>query len=296
MTERILVEDYIASAIPGDDVAPYVNVPHIELEDVRFYVPPYMGAPAGFEVMMRMPALEVCQLPTAGYEHAFAYVPDGVTVCNAAGVHDASTAELAVGLMLASLREIDHFARAMPHGEWSYGENGVSLADRRVLIVGAGGIGTALKARLEPFECEVTLVGRSARDGVRGISEIEAMLPRYDIVVLAVPLTPDTRGLVDATFLARMREGALLVNVARGAVVTTEDLVAEVRSGRLRAALDVTDPEPLPATHPLWHLPGVLISPHVGGNSTAFIPRIRRLVAAQVERWRRGEPLVNVVA
>ncbi len=295
MTTHVLVEDYIASAVAGDDVGSYVEVPAGDVSGVRFYVPPYMGTPAGFEVMAHMPALEVCQLPTAGFEHAFTYVPEGVTLCNAAGVHDASTAELAIGLILTSLRELDVFARAMPQGQWLAG-NGISLADRRVLVVGAGGIGKALQRRLEPFECEVTLVGRTARDGVRGITEVEELLPGADIVVLAVPLNDTTRGLVDRAFLARMRDGALLVNVARGGVVVTDALVAEVAAGRLRAALDVTDPEPLPADHPLWQLPGVYIAPHVGGDSTAFIPRIRRLVADQVERWRRGEPLRNVVA
>lgn len=295
MTTHVLVEDYIASAVAGNDVGSYVGVPAGDVSGVRFYVPPYMGTPAGFEVMAHMPALEVCQLPTAGFEHAFTYVPEGVTLCNAAGVHDASTAELAIGLILTSLRELDVFARAMPQGQWLAG-NGISLADRRVLVVGAGGIGKALQRRLEPFECEVTLVGRTARDGVRGITEVEELLPGADIVVLAVPLNDTTRGLVDRAFLARMRDGALLVNVARGGVVVTDALVAEVAAGRLRAALDVTDPEPLPADHPLWQLPGVYIAPHVGGDSTAFIPRIRRLVADQVERWRRGEPLRNVVA
>jgi phosphoglycerate dehydrogenase-like enzyme len=295
VTDLILVEDYIASALTGDDVGSYVDVPAGDVSGVRFYVPPYMGTPAGFEVMTQMPALEVCQLPTAGFEHAFAYIPDGVTVCNAAGVHDASTAELAIGLILTSLRELDTFARAMPEGKWLAG-NGISLADRRVLVVGAGGIGTALRRRLEPFECEVTVVGRTARDGVHGIAEIEELLPHADIVVLAVPLNDSTRGIVDHAFLARMRDGALLVNVARGGVVATDELVAEVTSGRLRAALDVTEPEPLPADHPLWRLPGAYIAPHVGGDSTAFIPRIQRLVGDQVGRWRRGEVLRNVVA
>ena len=288
MTDLILVEDYIASALAGDDVGSYVDVPEGDLRSVRFYVPPYMGTPEGFEAMARMPALEVCQLPTAGFEHAFAYIPDGVTVCNAAGVHDASTAELAIGLMLTSLRELDTFARAMPQGVWLTGD-GISLADRNILIVGAGGIGKALQRRLDGFECEVTLVGRTARDGVRAITEIESLLPHADVVVLAVPLNDTTGGLVDAAFLARMRDGALLVNVARGGVVVTDALVAEVGSGRLRAALDVTDPEPLPSDHPLWRMPGVFIAPHVGGDSTAFIPRIQRLVGDQVGRWRRGE-------
>jgi len=296
-SSSVLVPDNIVEAIAGANVASYDadGFPTGDVSSIRFYVPPYMGAGAGFEVMARMPALEVCQLPTAGFDHVRAYLPAGVTLCNAAGVHDASTAELAVGLILASLRGIDGFARAMPAGEWRHDAR-PALADRRVLVVGAGGIGRALARRLHGFECDVLLVGRTARDTVRGADELDGLLPTADVVVLAVPLDESTRGLVDAAFLARMRDGALLVNVSRGQVVVTEALAAEVASGRLQAALDVVDPEPLPVDHALWRTPGVLISPHVGGNSTAFLPRIRRLVAEQVERWRRGEHLANVVS
>lgn len=291
----VLLPDDMAPAVAGSDVGAYAEVPDGDLSEVRFYVPPYMGSGRGFEVMAHMPSLEVCQLPTAGFEHAFAYLPEGVTLCNAAGVHDASTAELAVGLILASQRGLDAFARAMPAGQWQH-DTRPSLADRHVLILGAGGIATALQRRLQPFECEVSLVGRAPRAGVHGVHQLHELLPLADIVVVAVPLTDATRSMVDADFLSRMRDDALLVNVARGAVVVTADLLAELRSGRLRAALDVVDPEPLPPDHPLWTAPGLLISPHVGGNSTAFTPRIQRLVAAQVERWRTGGPLVNVVA
>jgi phosphoglycerate dehydrogenase-like enzyme len=108
-------------------------------------------------------------------------------------------------------------------------------------------------------------------------------------------MTDQTRGLVDAAFLARLPDGALVVNISRGAVVVTDDLLAEVRAGRLRAALDVTDPEPPPADHPLWSTPGVLISPHVGGDTTAFLPRARLLVQEQLRRYAAGEPLANVI-
>jgi phosphoglycerate dehydrogenase-like enzyme len=241
-----------------------------------------------------MPALKVVQTLTAGVEHVTPYLPDGVTLCNARGVHDASTAELAVGLILASLRGIPDFVRAQDSGEWVAGRR-EALADKRVLILGAGSIAQALRRRLTPFECDVTCVARTARDGVAGIDQLPDLLPQADVVVLLVPLTDDTRGLVDAKFLTQMKDGALLVNVARGQVVDTEALVAELASGRLRAALDVTDPEPLPKGHPLWSAPGVLISPHVGGNTSAFLPRGRRLVSAQLRRYVAGEPLANVV-
>ncbi len=268
----------------GGDVAP--------IREARFYVPSYMAGEWAFSVMTDLPLLEVCQLPTAGFEHALGHLPVGVTLCNAAGVHDASTAELAVALILARLRRVDDMARAMPRGEFIH-ERFDALADKRVLVLGAGGIGQALTRRLEGFECEVVVVGRAAREGVRGREEIAELLPWADIVVIAVPLDDSTRGMVDADFLARMRDGALLVNVARGGIADTAAMLAEC--GRLQFALDVTDPEPLPADHALWRAPGVLISPHVGGNTTAFLPRIARLVRDQVARWQSGAPLANVI-
>jgi phosphoglycerate dehydrogenase-like enzyme len=262
---------------------------------VGFYVPTYMGPLSVFDVARRMPELEVMQLLTAGFESAVPYLPEGALLCNAAGVHDASTSELAVALILSSLRGLDDYARAMPDGEWLSGRR-PALADRRVLIIGAGGVGEGVRRRLAAFETEVDMVGRTARDGIGGRDELDDLLPAADVVVLAVPLGPDTAHLVDDGFLSRMKAGALLVNVARGGVVDTEALVEHCRRGRVRAALDVTDPEPLPSDHPLWRIPGVLISPHVGGNSSAFLPRARRLVEEQVGRWMAGEPVLHVVA
>lgn len=286
----------LGAMLPEDVRPPQSPVPLVDrLDEVVFYVPRYMGPAEDLALMARMPSLKVVQLLTAGYENALRFLPAGVTLCNAGGVHDASTAELAVGLAIASLRGLDEFARAMPQGTWLYARR-EALADKRVLVVGAGGIGRAVKARLEPFEVDVTLVGRTARPGVHATTELLALLPSADIVVLAVPLTEDTRGMVGIEFLAHMADGALLVNVSRGPVIDTEALVEQVASGRLRAALDVTDPEPLPPDHPLWALPGVLISPHVGGNTSAFLPRARRLVAEQLQRFAAGEPLAAVVA
>lgn len=275
---------------PLDSPLPLVSRP----EDVVFYVPHYMGPADDLALMSRMPNLRVVQLLTAGFDNALQHLPSGVTLCNAGGVHDASTAELAVGLTIASLRGLDAFARAMPSGAWLYGRR-EALADKRVLVLGAGGVGRAIQRRLEPFEAEVVLVGRSARPGVHAAGDVPALLPAADVVILALPLTEATHHLVDTAFLSSMADGALLVNVARGAVVDTAALVEQVASGRIRAALDVTDPEPLPPDHPLWALPGVLISPHVGGNTSAFLPRARRLVAEQLGRFARGEPLLSVV-
>ena len=264
------------------------------LSKVGFYVPVYMGTRDSLELIAQMPNLEVVQLLTVGVDAALEYVPEHVSLCNAVGVHDASTAELAVALVLASLRGIDDFARAMPRGEWVHDRRS-SLVDRNVLIIGAGGVGQAIAHRLIPFGTEVTLVARSQRPGVVASSELPSLLPEADIVVLAVPLNMHTSGLVDDSFLSRMREGSLLVNVARGGVVDTQALVRHAQQGRIRAALDVTDPEPLPPEHPLWRIPGVLISPHVGGDTSAFLPRARALVEQQISRWRSKDPLMHVV-
>lgn len=267
----------------------------VDLDRIGFFVPPYMGPVGNLEMIARMPNLEVVQLLTAGYESALPYLRSGVCLCNAGSVHDASTSELAVALILASLRGIDDFARAMPDGQWLHGRR-TALADRRVVVIGAGGVGRAIGQRLAPFEADVVLVGRTSREGVLASADLPSLLPSADVVVLAVPLTEATTHLVDDAFLSRLPPGALVVNVARGAVVDTDALLVHVSSGRIRAALDVTDPEPLPPDHPLWLAPGVLISPHVGGNTSAFLPRARRLVDAQVRRWAAGEPLLHVVA
>ncbi len=262
--------------------------------EVEMYVLPYMAGDAPARLMADLPSLRVAQTLTAGVDDVRPHVPERVTLCNARGVHDASTAELAVALVLASQRGIPDHVRAAERGEWAH-ETRPSLADRRVLLVGYGSVGAAVEARLAGFECEVRRVARRARDGVEPFERLPALLPWAEVVVLTVPMTDDTRGLVDAAFLAALPDGALVVNVARGPVVVTDDLVAELGSGRLRAALDVTDPEPLPPGHPLWSCPGLLVSPHVGGDSTAFLPRAARLVADQVRRYVAGAPLANVI-
>lgn len=264
------------------------------IEDVRFLVADYRFGGRERDHFDQMTSLEVIQTQTAGVEHLRPYVPDGVTLCNGRGIHDTSTAELAVALTLASLRGLPDFVRAQERGEWAFEER-ASLADKRVLIVGYGQIGEAIERRMLPFEAEVGRVARSARDGVHPIDELPDLLPDADVVVLIVPGTAETAGLFDAAMLARMRDGALLVNVSRGPVVDTGALLAELESGRLRAALDVVDPEPLPAGHPLWQAPGLLLSPHVGGASDAMRPRALRLVREQLERYAAGEPLANVV-
>ena len=261
---------------------------------VRLLVPAYETVMDLSDLLARLPALQVLQTQTAGVDTIEEQVPAHITLCNARGVHDASTAELAMALILASLRGLPDFVRQAETGRW-HREVRPSLADRRVLVIGAGSIAGALERRLDGFECEIVRVARRAREGVHARQELPSLIPEADVVVLLVPLTDETRGLVDRAFLARMRDGALLVNVARGAVVDTDALVAECASDRLLAALDVTDPEPLPSHHPLWRTPGVLISPHVGGASTAMEPRVNSLIRDQLSRFAAGEPLLNVV-
>jgi len=263
-------------------------------DDVEFYVPDYRFDPRVVEVIPSLANLRVVQTLTAGVDHLRPYVPPGVVLCNARGVHDASTAELAVALTLASLRGIPEFVRDGEQGRW-VSEIHQALADKTVLILGYGSIGAAVERRLTGFECEILRVARSARDGVSALEALPGLLPQADVVILTLPITAETVAMVDASFLALMHDDALLVNVARGLVVDTPALVAEVATGRLRAALDVTEPEPLPPDHPLWGNPRVLISPHVGGASSAFWPRAHRLVREQLRRYAVGQPLLNQI-
>lgn len=274
-------------------VDPSDGVPD-SVADVAFYVTPYRTTPDVADVLPRMGSLQVVQTLTAGVESVRSQVPEGVTLCNGRGIHDSSTAELALTLVLSSLRGVPDFVRQQDRREWRSRWR-PALADKRVMIVGYGAIGQAIEARLLPFEVEVVRVARSARDGVHGLDELAALLPEVDVVVLVLPLTDESRGMVGADFLGRMKEGALLVNVARGGIVVQDDLVAALRSGRVTAALDVADPEPLPEDHPLWGAPGLLLSPHVGGPSSAMWPRAHRLVRDQLHRWAAGEPLENVM-
>jgi phosphoglycerate dehydrogenase-like enzyme len=269
-------------------------------DEVSFVVPPYLGSPA-WQRLGLLPGLRVVQLLSAGYETALAELPRGVQLANASGVHDASTAELAVTLTLSSLRGIPEFVAAQGRSQWLSVDYRPALADKKVLILGYGGIGVAIARRLSGFEATLTAVASRARVGdelvasVHGVDELPSLLPEQDVVIVIVPLSDATAGLVGRDFLASMPDGALLVNVARGKVVDTQALLEATSTGRIRAALDVTDPEPLPADHPLWQVPGVLISPHVGGASSAFVPRAVDLLRSQIRAYASGRPLRNVV-
>ncbi|WP_284762837.1 2-hydroxyacid dehydrogenase [Arthrobacter sp. efr-133-R2A-63] len=260
-------------------------------------VPPYLGRPDALAALEGV-TVRLVQSQSIGYDGVADVLPSGCAFANAAGVHETSTAELALGMIIASQRGIPEFVRNQESGIWANGQR-PSLADRRVLLVGYGGVGKAIGARLLPFETLVMRMASRERDDehgrIYGIDSLYEQLPLNEIVVVSVPLSEQTRGLVDARFLAAMPDGALLVNVARGPVVDTEALLRETSSGRLRAALDVTDPEPLPADHPLWTAPGVLITPHVGGASSAMFPRMVRLIEKQISLLLAGEPPANVV-
>lgn len=286
--------------IRWDFKTPLADVTDVDVSEVSVVVVPhYFTKREGYERLSALPNLRVVQLPSAGYEHALPHIPPGITVCNGRGVHDDGTAELALALILASQRGLDDAVRDMADGAWRPSMRS-SLADRRAIVVGFGSVGRAIASRLRAFKVDVVPVATTARDTPEGrvhaVAELPDLLPTADIVVLITPLTDDTDGMVDAAFLAAMPDGALLVNVGRGRLVDTEALVAEVASGRLRAALDVTEPEPLPAAHPLWRTPGVLITPHVGGSSDATFPRFGALVRRQVDHLLAGEDLENVVA
>ncbi|MEO6827377.1 MAG: NAD(P)-dependent oxidoreductase [Microbacteriaceae bacterium] len=278
-------------------VADVHDLARAESASIDLLVLPYMSDPA-LVSLVDPGAVSAVQSQSIGYDGVTDRLPAGVSFHNAASVHESSTAELAVGLALASQRGIADFVRAQASGSWQH-QSHPSLADRRVMVLGIGGVGGKVVERLAPFEVELVRVARSHREDaagtVYGIDELPTVLPTVDIVIIAVPLSPSTRGMVDRAFLAAMPDDALLVNVSRGAIVDTGALLAEVQSGRLRAALDVTDPEPLPPEHPLWRAPGVLITPHVGGDTSAMLPRVDALVRRQAQHLAAGEPLENQV-
>jgi phosphoglycerate dehydrogenase-like enzyme len=290
----------VADALTGlDDVTVEIVVPDggalpESAAHVEFYVPQFFPAAEAVTAMAQMPRLKVVQTLTAGFDRVRPHVPAGAVLCNARGVHDASTSEWVLAAILASLRQFQYFAAEQAAGRWSYRFTDC-LAGKTVLIVGYGSIGKAVERRLDGFDVRVRRVARSARDGVSPVADLPQLLPEADVVILLAPTTSETIGMADSRFLSRMKDGALLVNAARGSLVVTADLVAEVSSGRLFAALDVTDPEPLQPGHPLWDRPNVLITPHVGASTPVSWLTATGFVRAQVDRYLAGQPLVNVI-
>lgn len=263
-------------------------------------IPHYTGGAKVYARVGNLPNLRVIQIPSAGYEHVLPFLPSGVALANARGVHDSRTAEFAITLALASLRDIPRWVRDQSEARWDPDYSLASLADRRALVVGYGSIGAAIGSRLRAMEAHVEGVATTARvaeDGtiVHAVADLRHVLPQAEVVFLVTPHNDATDKMVDAEFLSWMPDGALLVNVGRGKCVDQDALLAELESGRLRAALDVTDPEPLPADHPLWKAPGALIAPHVAGAAKLTDRRYTDLVKRQVEALRRGDDPVNLI-
>jgi phosphoglycerate dehydrogenase-like enzyme len=265
-----------------------------EAADIEFLVAPYELTAWDRELLGQLPRLRVIQLLTAGVEPWLDRVPEGVLLCGARGLHSGSTAELAVAAILSHLHELPRFADQQRRHVWDrHFTDG--LRARRVLVLGAGEIGARVAEVARVFDASVRVVARTARDGVHSLEELPQLLPDAEIVVIALPNTPQTTGLVDAGFLAALPDGALVVNVARGALLQTDALLAELTAGRLYAFLDVVEGEPLPSDHPLWTAPNLVITPHVGGGSTGWQQVAQQMVRAQVQRYLGGDPLRNVV-
>ncbi|MGW4484424.1 2-hydroxyacid dehydrogenase [Amycolatopsis sp. NPDC004368] len=296
MSARVLLP-WTDIEVPEGLAAAYydgVTMPGEDLAGVEFYVLPYDAGREPAELIGKLPALRAVQALSAGVESLVPLVPEGVVLANGRGLHDLSVAEHALALIHAAQRDLPRWFAQQATGSWAR-EHTRSLADSRVLLVGYGSIGQAIERQLLAAEAVVTRVASRARAGVHAITELPELLPDADIVVLVLPETEGTKGLLGAGELALLPDHALVVNVGRGSAIDTSALLSETSAGRLRAALDVVDPEPLPADHPLWRVPGVVITPHVAGGSASFYPRAKRLVADQLRRFVAGEELVNVV-
>jgi phosphoglycerate dehydrogenase-like enzyme len=274
-----------------------------DLARINIYIPMYMGGAEAVKNVRNMPNLQIIQSLSSGVNEIVPVRPETVTLCNARGVHDTSTAELALGLTIAARRGFADFGCAQwgdksGGGHWATGRY-QSLADSKVAIVGYGSIGRTIHRLLEGFALKsVVAFTRSSHlsdNFSRPLSELDEVLPSLDVVILILPLNDESQGLFNARRLALMKDGATLVNVARGQIVDTDALISELEKGRLSAGLDVTDPEPLPDGHPLWRTKNCIITPHVGGNSSAFESRGRKLVQEQLQRFAQDMPLENVI-
>jgi phosphoglycerate dehydrogenase-like enzyme len=299
----------------GIELIPIPAKPDGEIA-VDFWIPP-PGPVLGQRVWPHLRGVTVAQSMMAGTEWLTELVGPSVTVCNAQGAHSISTAEWTVSAVLAMLKYFPLYRDLQRAADWK-GRKRASddyaaihhdmrpqfppvlqeeLGGKKVLIVGYGDIGKTIEKFLTPFNVVITRVARTARTSppVRPVAELDALLLEAEIVILILPLTPDSHGLIGPAQFARMQQGALLVNAARGPIVQTDALVEALNAGSIRAALDVTDPEPLPPEHPLWKCPNLLITPHVAGSTPEFSPRAIRIAAEQVQRILNGEPLIHIV-
>jgi len=317
---RVGIDENIAAELltyfpPEAEIVRVPRKPTTEI-DVDFWILPFARRDAG-ETFSRLRGVKVIQSMMAGVDWILPWLPPGITLCDGRGIHDISTSEWVLAAILASVKRLPLYRDLQTKHDWRgqaavrdgfvseggaqagvYRVLGDDVAGKTALIVGYGSIGAAIEARLMPFGANVLRVARSAKQSpeVFPVSELERLLPKADIVVAIVPLTGETKGLIGAREIGLMKKGALLVNAARGPVVETDALVQALQEGRIHAALDVTDPEPLPAEHPLWSAPNCLITPHVAGSTPEFIHRGFRLAAAQLRRFMAGEPLENVVS
>ena len=302
---RLLPEGISLELIPLQPTAPI---------EVEFWVPPPWHGQAARQLPW-LRGLKVIQATLAGVDQLITIRPPGVTLCDARGAHTISTAEWTVAAVLASTKYFPLFGQIQRAAVWSRRKEAEDLYHtlhpgtkrlyppilcdelhgKQVLIVGYGSIGQAIEQRLQPFGVEFVRIARTARDGVHGVADLHQLLPSADVVILIVPYTSETTGMIGARELALMKQGALVVNAARGPVVHTDALLAALHAGRITAAIDVTDPEPLPDGHPLWHAPNLLITPHLAGSTPRFMIRAMQFAAAQIGRYLRGEPLENIV-
>lgn len=278
------------------------DLPATVRDEVAMVLWPDIVTTDALERLLRLPHLRLVQLQSAGYEHMLGAIRDGVSLANGRGVHSDETAEWAVMLTVAIMRGLPAYLDQQRAHSWRVLSRRTFLAGSRVMVIGAGSIGAEIAARLAPHKVEITAVGRTSRtapDGRRVLSldEARGVLPEMDAVVVIVPATPETRHLVDADFLAAMKDDSYLVNVARGAVVDAEALARECAAGRITAALDVTDPEPLPADSPLWDTPNLVITPHVAGEQSRYSEeRVLEILREQIAAYLAGAPQLNVVA
>ncbi|CAB5032637.1 unannotated protein [freshwater metagenome] len=270
--------------LPSEDV----------LDQVEFYVPSYMRGVKTLDIIPRMKNLKVVHYSQAGYEDILGFVPENVILCNASGLHDVSTSELALGLTIASRADLPQILNNQQRQTWVH-KRRVALADSHVGILGHGHIGKRIAGLIENFEAKVTSFSNSGRDGSIKVSEFDSYLPSLDVIILILPLTEQTHHFFNKKRLQAMKDGASLINMARGAIVDTDALIEELNTGRIHAALDVTDPEPLPDSHPLWSAKNLIITPHIGGDSTAFEPRAKKMVELQLSRIAQGVGPINQV-
>jgi phosphoglycerate dehydrogenase-like enzyme len=272
---------------------PRKGPPPAEITDAEFLVPSHVTRGLR-ELLSGMTHLRVLHTLSAGVDWLMPHVPAGITVCSAVGTRDSAVAEWVIGALLALTKNFPELRDHQREHRWQWTEPG-DLAGRSVVILGYGSIGKAVEARLAPFEVDLIRVARTRRANVHPVSELPRILSECEVLIVLVPYTPETEGLLDHNMLTALPPGALLINAARGRVIDQERLLEHLRSGHLRAALDVTDPEPLPPGDPLWDAPGVLITPHLAGDSPAAGRNAFALVGDQVRRFMRDEPLVNVV-